>query len=229
MPHIRRMASLLIILFGASLATAMVWKPAPRSRYAGLSGRDVPRSLGGYAAASDDPISPEVQAALASADILSRTYRYDLRGPGIGKETVNFTLIGGTDRSALHDPRSCLIGAGMQLQNDHLERLPGTNVTARVCYAVPSDKSNANSYDLIYLYVIHGKVVTQVTQIRAAMLESALLGQRGVPVYFLRFTRSLNGSDFSSEARSHARMQQFAAVMWKCLQSKLSSTDQVKL
>ena len=46
MPHIRRMGYLLMLLIGAALVTAMVWKPAPPPRFAGIAGGDVPRSVG---------------------------------------------------------------------------------------------------------------------------------------------------------------------------------------
>lgn len=215
MPHIRRMGYLLTLLIGAALAMAMVWKPTPPPRFVGVSGADVPRTLGGYRAASDDLVPDDTKAALASADLLSRTY-----APANGQNgsLLNFVLIGGTDRSALHDPRSCLIGAGMQIENDHLERLPGTDVEARACHAVGAPGTGGS--DMLYVYVVNGKVVNQVTQIRAAMLWSALLGRRGTPVYFLRFTRSLE-ADAGANARGHDQMGRFAAEMWTALQPKL--------
>jgi hypothetical protein len=72
------------------------------------------------------------------------------------------------------------------------------------------------------LYLVNGRVVNQATQIRAAMLWSALLGRRGTPVYFLRVTRPLD-SDPRQEALGHAAMLQFAAKMWKTLQPRLLS------
>ena len=215
MPHIRRMGYLLALLIGAALATAMAWKPAPPPRFLGLTGADVPRTLGGLRAGADDPVPTDVKAALASADLLQRTYTPT---DGRGGEPVNFVLIGGTDRSALHDPRSCLIGAGMQLEDDHLERLPGTDIQARACHAVAA--SGAGGSDMLYVYVVDGKVINEVTQIRAAMLWSALLGRRGTPVYFLRFTRGLD-ADASANARGHAHMGRFAAEMWGTLDPKL--------
>ena len=211
MPHIRRMGYLLTLLIGAALATAMVWKPAPPPRFLGVSGPDVPRSLDGYQAASDDPVPDDTRAALSSADLLSRTYVRN-------GDAVNFVLIGGTDRSALHDPRSCLIGAGLQIEGDHLERLPGTDVEARACHAVGA--SGGGGTDMLYLYVVNGRVVNEATQIRAAMLWSALLGSRGTPVYFLRFTRILD-ADAGAGTQGHDRLGRFAAQMWTMLQPKL--------
>ena len=216
MPHIRRMGYLLTLIIGAALLTAMTWHPAPPKPFVGIAGADVPRTLNGCTASGNDPVPADVQAALASASLLSRTYTSD--SAVTGGDPINFVLIGGTDRSALHDPRSCLIGAGMRLEDDRLEALPGTSVTARSCHAISGSGSGGS--DLLYLYVVDGKIINQATQIRAAMLWSALLGQQGKPVYFLRFERPIN-PDAQAEALGHARLQQFATAMWMRLRPRL--------
>jgi len=220
MPHIRRMAYLLTLIIGAALATAMIWKPAPPPHFTGIVSADVPRDLDGYSAPQDDVLPPDVRAALASTDPLSRNYHQ-------ADGDVNFLLIGGTDRSALHDPRSCLIGSGMQVENDHVERLPGTTIEARACRAVSQPaapgQTGEDGYDILYLYIVNGKVINQATQIRAAMLWSAVLGRRGTPVYFLRFTRPLS-QDPQAYPANHARLQRFATDMWTRLQPRLMSS-----
>ncbi len=229
MPHVCRMGYLLAFFIGAALLAAQVWHPVPPARFAGLQSADIPRTVGGYAAGPDDAVPADVQAALASANLTSRTYRPSRTyQAGQGEDAVNFVLIGGTDRSALHDPRSCLIGAGMAVQDDRLERLPGTEIDARACRAIngtagggtASDRAAQSGFDIIYLYLVNGRVVNEATQIRAAMLWSALLGQRGTPVYFLRFTRPLH-SDPRLDAQGHAALLQFAADMWTKLQPRL--------
>lgn len=222
MPHIRRMGYLLILIIGAALATAMAWHPAPPKPFVGIAGADVPRTFSGYTSAGNDPVPADVKAALASASLLSRTYTSD--AAEANGEPINFVLIGGTDRSALHDPRSCLIGAGMRLEDDHLEALPGTSVTARSCHAV--SESGTGGSDLLYLYVVDGKIINQATQIRAAMLWSALLGQQGKPVYFLRFERPIN-PDASADALGHARLQKFATAMWTRLRPRLLASIEI--
>ncbi len=223
MPHVCRMGYLLALLIGAALVAAMVWKPAPPARFAGLAGREVPRTVGEWMSGPDESVPAETQAALASASLTSRTYQPAADNTLPGAEPVSFVLIGGTDRSALHDPRSCLIGAGMQVTDDHLEALPGTGVQARACRAVGGPNS-AGGYDMVYLYLVNGRVVNQATQIRAAMLWSALLGRRGTPVYFLRFTRPLE-TDPRQDARGHAALLQFATEMWTKIQPRLLSSS----
>lgn len=221
------MGYFLALLIGAALLTAMVWKPAPPLPFVGLAGADIPRAVGGWVGGPDERVPADVQAALASATLTSRTYQpaagYSV--PGVGP--LDFVLIGGTDRSALHDPRSCLIGAGMQVANDHLEVLPGTAIRVRACRAIDPTgtpgAAEASGFDIIYLYLVNGRVVSQATQIRAAMLWSAVLGRRGTPVYFLRFTRPIY-SDPRQEALGHAAMLQFAREMWTKLQPRLMSS-----
>jgi hypothetical protein len=207
------MGYFLALCLGAALLVSRVWNPAPPARFAGLGSGDIPRTVGGYAAGPDDAVPVDVQAALSSATMTSRTYQ-----PLGNGAAVNFVLIGGTDRSALHDPRSCLIGAGMTVQNDHSEQLPGTGIDVRACRA--TDAGNQAGFDMIYLYLVNGRVVSEATQIRAAMLWSALLGRRGTPVYFLRFTRPIQ-SDPHGDVQGHAALLQFASAMWKTLQPRL--------
>ena len=216
MSYVCRMGYLLVLLIGAALLTAMVWKPAPPPQFAGLGSGDIPRSLDGYVSGADDIIPGEVKDALASASLTSRTYQPGVQHRSQINDPLNFVLIGGTDRSALHDPRSCLIGAGMQVEGDHLERLPGTQIEARACHAV----GGGGGFDMVYVYLVNGHVINDATQIRAAMLWGALLGRRGTPVYFLRFTRNLR-ADPRDEAAGHAAMLQFATDMWIRLQPRL--------
>jgi hypothetical protein len=206
MPQVRRMGYLLTALLAVALLTAMTWKPALPPRYTGIPQGAVPAVLTGYASVSD-PVAPSVRAALSSADIVSRNYTQ-------GAGAINFLLIGGTDRTALHDPRSCLVGAGWSLQNDHVETLPGTQTVARSCRAV--GLPGVPGYDIIYLYVDNGRVINNVTQVRAAMLWSALIGRKNTPVYFLRFMRPLD-ADPVLESANHARMAAFASQMWTAL------------
>ena len=107
------------------------------------------------------------------------------------------------------------------MESDHLERLPGTEIEARACRAVGGASGDKTAgFDIIYLYLVNGRVVNEATQIRTAMLWSALLGQRGTPVYFLRFTRPLS-SDPRRNASGHAAMLHFATEMWTALQPRL--------
>jgi EpsI family protein len=207
MSHIRRSANLLMLLVAAAFITAMVWKTPPPPKYAGLTAAEVPSRVGEFLSRGDYEMSPEVKATLASQNVVSRSY-------SDGANAVDFVLISGTDRRALHDPRTCLTGGGWQLRNDRTERLPGTDVMVRSCQLVGAP--GAGALDILYLYVVDGRVINKPTEIRAKMLWTALIGRKNRPVHFLRFIQPV-GANSEAAAADHARLQRFAARMWTAL------------
>ncbi len=211
MSNIRRMGYFLMLLVGVALLTAMVWRPAPPPVFHGLTTQDVPRLVGGYSAPTDYEMSADVKALLPNSDIISRTYAHD--GDGI-----DFVLLGGTSRESLHDPRSCLTGAGLVLAGDHTEHLPGTDVDLHACHVV--GLPGAPGFDVLYLYVVDGRRASSIAQIRREMLWSAVMGRKNEPVYMLRFMEPL-AADPTDQAATHARLMAFASQMWTTLQPKL--------
>ncbi|MDX1931814.1 MAG: EpsI family protein [Capsulimonadales bacterium] len=208
MSNIRRSAYILGLTTAAIFGASLLWQPAPPPKFTGLDRAAVPIVLQDYRSEGDETVSEPVRAALSAADLLSRTYR------SAGGRSVQFTLIAGTDRSALHDPRSCLVGAGWEIRDDHTEAIPGTGIRARVCRVV--NTSLRQAHEMVYLYVADGRIVTEVTDIRLRMLMSALIGRKGAPITFVRFMRPLPaGAETSSADR--ARFLEFVAEMWNRL------------
>ena len=212
MSNLRGSAYLLAALGAVIWCVSLFWTPTPPPKYQGLGSVRalIPQELSGFRQVQENQISDSVRQALAAADIISFTYQRE------GGTSIDLTLIGGTDRSALHDPRSCLIGAGWRIENDHTEDLPGTGLQARVCRVTGSGN---NDFEVLYLYVVGERVITQVTQIRTQMLLSALVGRKGTPVCFVRFMRPLprGGSDNPEAAR---QFRQFAGSAWTLLKIK---------
>jgi len=210
MQNVRGTAYLLAAIGAAVWTFSMVWRPAPPPKYAGLGtvAARIPAAIGPYARGEANTFSKDVLDALAAADIVS--FPYQARSGWF-----DLTLIGGTDRSALHDPRSCLVGGGWRIQNDHVEKLEGTNIEVRVCRATGGGTRPVD-YEFLYVYVVGDQTINHVTQIRARMLMSALIGRKGTPVCFVRFQRPVprDGADDPAEA---ARFRKFASVMWNVL------------
>lgn len=217
MSPFRRTAYLLATISVLASVISLVWKPAPPPAFVGISSGEVPTQLGAFHSLGDYQMPPEVQAALSSADIVARSYS-DARPEDHDPQPIDFVLIGGTDRSALHDPRSCLVGGGWKLEADHIEPLPGTSVDVRSCHAVSGPEGDG--YDILYLYVVDGAVRNKVTEIRAEMLVSAVLGRKNRPVYFLRFMQPLNANPAQRDA-DHQRLVSLAAETWKTLSPRL--------
>ena len=210
MQEIRRAGYLLVAVFAAALSVAFIWKPTPPQRFAGLHAERVPMVIDGFQgrASSVDSVT---RSALASAEIDARRYT------GPGGQPIDLLLIGGTDRSALHDPRSCLVGSGGRIDDDHVESLAVGDGAApapvRSCVATyPGQPQYGSGYDILYFYVTHRKVIASATEIRLALLES-LLEQNDEPVYFVRvLTPYASGGGYAAE---HARLVRFTSAFWK--------------
>lgn len=225
MQNIRRSAYLLNAVLAAACVFSIAWKPAPPPVFRGAGPDDVPTRVSGgrYVSTGDVTLAPEVQAALSAGTVVYRTFAdTGAKAAEDTDSTLDFVLIGGTDRSALHDPRSCLAGAGWQMSGDHTVTLPGTGVTARSCRVEresSSDTGSREGYEIVYLYVVDGQVVPDVTRIRREMLLSAMIGKPNRPVYFFRCIRPLP-ADLKSPADDPA-LHEFAAAMWKSLHVRL--------
>ena len=211
MSQIRRVGYILVALLMAATAFSKLWKPPVLPPFVGVASAEIPLNIGGFASPGDYKMDPVVLQALATGDVISREY-------SDGQTSVDFAMIGGTDRGALHDPRSCLVGAGWSLENDHTEPLPGTNIDVRACHAVGL---GSRGYDIVYLYVVNGHIINEPTQIRLSMLVSALLGRRNTPVYFLRFMTP-DTTQGGVDPTTHAAMERLAASMWQTLSGRIT-------
>jgi hypothetical protein len=80
----------------------------------------------------------------------------------------------------------------------------------------------------MYLYVVNGKPIDQVTQIRSQMLVSALIGRKNTPVCFVRFMRPLL-TDPQADAASRERFTKFVSQMWQTVRVPESQTQQVAI
>jgi hypothetical protein len=223
MPPLRRAAVVLILILLAANGAALAWRPAPPARFAGVTAAQIPEGVAGYQSLGDMPMPDDVKAALSSATLIARSYG---ASDGGDRTPIDFILIGGTDRSALHDPRSCLVGDGWRIENDRSETLPGAGSTpVRACRIVKDARGDepAAAYDMLYLYVVDGRVVERVTDIRARMLGAALLGRKGSPTYFLRFVRPASADAAPPDAED-GRLREFAAGMWSELRPTLTKT-----
>ncbi len=175
----------------------------------------MPTVVAGDVSNGDRPLASDeyIKQALPGANILSRRY-------GQGADTIDFLLLSGTSGVALHDPRLCL--SSWRLSEGQTERLPGTPVQMQTFEGgLPQ---SVPTVFIAYFYVVNGAVISDSTQIRTAMLESALLGRQNAPVYFFRFVQPLD-PDPAVAQRRHAHLDEFAAEIWRSLQPRLTPSS----
>jgi len=211
MSQVCRAAYLLSALLGVALIVSLVWKPAPAAQFHRIDAARIPMRLGAYHGA-DEPLDEGTMEALYSAQVINRRYRSSV-GPDIW-----FTLIGGADRDALHDPRSCIVGSGGRIDNDRVDVLPGAGLNVRMCDAIYQGSDGHDSAvigDTIFFYVTRHGIVANATQIRAQLLLTAF-EQRGEPVFFFKCAAPMS-ADEPADVRKleHQRLVQFASDMWR--------------
>jgi hypothetical protein len=206
-----------ILLLGA-LGVALTWPEEKRVEFS-YPGERVPRSVENagvaYEAIGDLPVDKDTRTQLSAASIISRTYRET--GKMVASDPMLFTLIGGKDRTVIHDPRSCFRGAGWQIDNDRNEVLPGTSINVHTCVIRQPQENIA--HDVIYLYTVDGAILNSVTQIRGEMVWNAFLGSSNRPTFFFRCSRLVNPASINKDGgisdEEHKKLQDFAATMWK--------------
>jgi hypothetical protein len=222
---IRQSVLMLNLLLGAALIASLLWRPSPPAKFVGLTPADLPKRVStgdaDFTLTGEQPIAESARRQLTSASVVSVSYAP--AGSGDLRRCVDVTLIGGTDRTALHDPRSCFVGAGWRIDGDHTEPVPGTPLTARTCTL--RQEGGSGAYDVLYLYLVDGAVVDNVTRIRTEMALSALIGCRNRPVYFVRFTRPVTSAG-PVDSAEHADLQRVAAALWHEIGPKLTAPPQ---
>ncbi len=195
-----RPPAVLAALGALALVVSFLWKPALAQRFVGLSNLTLPARAGELRLVGELPIDPLVRDALPTADIRQCEYR-DSSG-----ESVQLTLIAGRDRDSLHDPRSCMVGAGWGIESDRVEPLPGAGISLRRCTMAQGE----SRYEALYGYVLGGEVLAEPTRIRGRMLATALLGRKDRPVCFFRLVRR-------AERLEKTTFDIFAATLWQKL------------
>ena len=234
MSQFHRATYLLTSIILTAFVTGQVWNPAkPKSSEAVAV--SVPDVVGDYRSNGDVRLPEKTRAELGASHFIARTYsnKKDIASQ------FDFVVLTGTDRTALHDPRGCMVGAGWAVQNDRTETLPGTNAPVRACdmvgledvvgqksgFGTPDKVARKGiSYEVLYVYLVDGKLVQGVTQIRGQMLLSALVGQQNRPVYYTVFMRS-HRDDPQRDRQEGERLRQFAGTMWEALNLQKGGAD----
>lgn len=175
----RRTAVVLAAAFALTLLAARLM-PAPRPAAPVSAGKPLPQTLGaGFVGGSvADETKPAVRARLAAhTQIATRTYT------NAAKQTVQVIRLVGSDRNALHDPRSCLAGVGWRIEDDRTETIGETPV--RVCRLLGDD--GRPPLLVAYGYVgENGTLIADPSAIRAKLLYQAVVGGAAKPLVFLR-------------------------------------------
>ena len=174
----RRAAFILAAAFAAFAVTARLLPPPRPPLPIATVNRPLPPTLGnGFVAGAPDETTPATRSTLTpGTQIATRTYRAPTG------ETVQVIRIVGSDRNALHDPRSCLAGVGWHIEDDRTETQNG--IPVRVCRLTGDNRAPLL---VAYGYVSeNGVLFADPSAIRVRLLYQALVGGAAKPITFLR-------------------------------------------
>ena len=210
MSHFRGVAAVLVLALSAAFGALRGWHPARPPRAVGLPTAAVPVVIAGFRSDGDRPPTDFIQKALPGATIIDRSYHQ-------GAASLDFLLISGAHGVALHDPRLCL--GGWLLAAPQTERLAGTPVTMQV-YHASTHAGAAPDLVVAYFYAANGRIISNPSQIRSALIWGDLLGRQDAPVFFFRFVQPL-APDPEAARLQHQQLQAFAADTWLALRPKI--------
>src|SRR5687768_13882781 len=127
----------------------------------------------------DVPVSVDVQKALPTARILSRSYSCPT-----GPATV--TIVSGSDATVLHDPHDCLSGEGWQFLKEGTRTVdtgrPGDEIRVR---EVVMQKSGARAH-MWYWYAVGSDIYDSTLPARLGLFRTRLTEGRGRRAEFVR-------------------------------------------
>lgn len=128
----------------------------------------------------DVPVPADVQKALPTARILSRSYTCPT-GP------ANVTIVAGSDATVLHDPHDCLSGDGWQFLEERSRAVdigrPGAPIRVR---EVVMQKGGVRAR-MWYWYAIGPEIFDSTLSARLGLFQTRLTEGRGRRAEFVRF------------------------------------------
>jgi len=209
MPYIGRLAAFLMLLFGAGWLAAALTKLPPPAAGAPLTDVTIPHRLLDYVG-FDTTVDPATRRALTGTRLIAREYRR-------GSEVVQCVVTSGDTPGTLHDPRDCLVGSGWRIADEHDERLTDGQLI-HSCRAV--GRSGAPDLDVVYLFVVDGRVTSDLAAVRTIMLWEALTGRSHGSNYLVRLIAPLPVLS-KDTVFSHSQLLELSAQILVCLPTQL--------
>jgi EpsI family protein len=125
------------------------------------------------------PVPADVQKALPTARILSRSYQCPT-GPAF------LTIVSGSDATVLHDPHDCLSGDGWQFLEEHTRTVPaGDQDTPLRVREVIMQKGGDRAH-MWYWYAVGSEIYDTTLSARLGLFRTRLTEGRGRRAEFVR-------------------------------------------
>ena len=200
------LALALVVLVGLNRMT-----PAPKSPIATFQ---VPRvfTSGGVTYTCVDSPYYETDALPASEFEMLTPLRVINRDyAGSDGSQIQFFMTAGNGRKVFHDPHNCALGSDARIQD--LDPLPlvTPHETIQVQEAHWKRTGVAEEREMMFCYVVQGKVLQSTKQIRNALIWQTFFGDGGQPSYFVRVFQNTPGV----EPAKRQQLENFISGLWQ--------------
>ncbi|HEV2473332.1 MAG TPA: exosortase/archaeosortase family protein [Chthonomonadales bacterium] len=151
-----------------------------------------------------DALPKAVQDELRPSRVINRNYM------GSDGSRIQFFLTAGNGRKVFHDPHTCSLGSDATLTDRAIVSVPTALGTLRVQESAFRRAGDPNQYEVLFFYVVEGRIVQRTEQVRNQLILQMLLGDRGMPSYFFRVVQGIPGIDGARRGEA----TRFIAAMW---------------
>ncbi len=158
---------------------------------------------------------PEAQLEMLSPlRVVNRDY------VGTDGSHIQLFMTAGTGRKVFHDPHNCALGSDAVILDQGPIPLKTPAETISVQESHFKQTGRPEQTEMMFCYVVQGKVLQSTTQIRNALIWQTFFGDGGQPSYFVRVCQEAPGTD---EAQRE-QMRNFIAGLWQHIGPVLHGT-----
>lgn len=152
-----------------------------------------------------DKLPKAIQEELNPIRVINRDY------VGSDGSKIQFFLTAGNGRKVFHDPHTCSLGSDATLRDIGNVDIPGPNgINMRLLESSFKHTGLPDEYEMMFCYVVEGKIVQRTEQVRNQMIRQMLLGDGGQPSYFFRVFQEQAGTD----EQKRQQLKRFISGMW---------------
>lgn len=154
-----------------------------------------------------DTLPPAEFEMLTPLRVINRNY------VGSDGSHIQYFMTAGNGRKVFHDPHNCALGSDAMIQDLDVIPLKTPRETINVQEAHWKRTGIPDEQEMMFCYVVQGKVLQSTKQIRNALIWQTFFGDGGQPSYFVRVFQATPGV----EPAKKQQLENFIAGLWQSI------------
>ncbi len=158
---------------------------------------------------------PEAQLEMLNPlRVVNRDYE------GSDGSRIQLFMTAGTGRKVFHDPHNCALGSDAVILDQGTIPIATPGETIQVQESHFKQTGSPVKTEMMFCYVVQGKVLQSTRQIRNALIWQTFFGDGGQPSYFVRVCQEAPGTD----EPQRRQMRNFIGGLWQNIGPVLHGT-----